>query len=128
MRTSTQPSLIVPPHAHVPYSLTVDRIVPAVLPRTQANDIASCSIRPQRTSAPLCRDPACRPGLGMTKNRQDGVQPGELTGTGEGCAAVIEELARERLGFEQLRPGQLRAVEALVDGRDVLAVLPTGGG
>src|SRR5260370_21197018 len=42
--------------------------------------------------------------------------------------AVIEELARERLGFQQLRPGQLRAVEALADGGDVLAVLPTGGG
>jgi ATP-dependent DNA helicase RecQ len=42
--------------------------------------------------------------------------------------AVIEELARERLGFERLRPGQGRAVEALVGGRDVLAVLPTGGG
>jgi ATP-dependent DNA helicase RecQ len=41
---------------------------------------------------------------------------------------VIEELARERLGFESLRPGQLPAVEALADGRDVLAVLPTGGG
>jgi len=41
---------------------------------------------------------------------------------------VIEELARDRLGFERLRPGQLRAVEALADGRDVLAVLPTGGG
>ena len=41
---------------------------------------------------------------------------------------MIEELARERLGFEQLRPGQLRAAEALVGGRDVLAVLPTGGG
>jgi len=41
---------------------------------------------------------------------------------------VIEELARDRLGFEQLRPGQLRAAEALVGGRDVLAVLPTGGG
>jgi ATP-dependent DNA helicase RecQ len=41
---------------------------------------------------------------------------------------VIEELARERLGFERLRPGQLRAAEALVGGRDVLAVLPTGGG
>jgi len=42
--------------------------------------------------------------------------------------SVIEELARERLGFERLRPGQLRAVEALVADRDVLAVLPTGGG
>jgi ATP-dependent DNA helicase RecQ len=41
---------------------------------------------------------------------------------------VIEELARERLGFERLRPGQLAAVQALADGRDVLAVLPTGGG
>jgi ATP-dependent DNA helicase RecQ len=41
---------------------------------------------------------------------------------------MIEELARDRLGFAQLRPGQLRAVEALADGRDVLAVLPTGGG
>jgi ATP-dependent DNA helicase RecQ len=40
----------------------------------------------------------------------------------------IERLARERLGFERLRPGQLPAVEALVDGRDVLAVLPTGAG
>jgi ATP-dependent DNA helicase RecQ len=41
---------------------------------------------------------------------------------------VIEELARGRLGFARLRPGQLRAVEALAGGRDVLAVLPTGGG
>ena len=41
---------------------------------------------------------------------------------------MIEKLARERLGFEQLRPGQLRAVQALADGRDALAVLPTGGG
>ena len=41
---------------------------------------------------------------------------------------MIEELAREGLGFKQLRPGQLRAVETLVGGRDVLAVLPTGGG
>ena len=40
----------------------------------------------------------------------------------------IEKLARDRLGFERLRPGQLPAVEALVAGRDVLAVLPTGAG
>ena len=40
----------------------------------------------------------------------------------------IADLARERLGFEQLRPGQLRAAAAAVAHRDVLAVLPTGGG
>jgi ATP-dependent DNA helicase RecQ len=41
---------------------------------------------------------------------------------------AIIQLARTRLGFERLRPGQLRAVAAAVAGRDVLAVLPTGGG
>ena len=41
---------------------------------------------------------------------------------------TIEDLARERLGFTRLRPGQLPAVEALTAGRDVLAVLPTGAG
>jgi ATP-dependent DNA helicase RecQ len=40
----------------------------------------------------------------------------------------IEGLARARLGFTGLRPGQRPAVEALVAGRDVLAVLPTGAG
>ena len=40
----------------------------------------------------------------------------------------IEDLARDRLGFDELRPGQLPAAEALAGGRDVLAVLPTGGG
>src|SRR4029077_1804252 len=42
--------------------------------------------------------------------------------------SVIRDLARSRLGFERMRPGQLRAVAAATGGRDVLAVLPTGGG
>jgi ATP-dependent DNA helicase RecQ len=41
---------------------------------------------------------------------------------------AIRELARDRLGFERLRPGQEQAVAAAAAGRDVLAVLPTGGG
>ena len=41
---------------------------------------------------------------------------------------AIHELARERLGFERLRPGQEPAVVAAASGRDLLAVLPTGGG
>ena len=41
---------------------------------------------------------------------------------------AIRELARTSLGFDRLRPGQLRAVVAASGGRDVLAVLPTGGG
>jgi ATP-dependent DNA helicase RecQ len=50
-----------------------------------------------------------------------------VTATTAGAAA-IRRLARERLGFERLRPGQLEAIAAAAAGRDVLAVLPTGGG
>jgi ATP-dependent DNA helicase RecQ len=41
---------------------------------------------------------------------------------------AITRLARERLGFDALRRGQHDAVAAVVEGRDVLAVLPTGAG
>jgi ATP-dependent DNA helicase RecQ len=40
----------------------------------------------------------------------------------------VARLARERLGFPSLRPGQGEAVEAAVAGRDVLAVMATGSG
>lgn len=44
------------------------------------------------------------------------------------AAESIRRLARERLGFERLRPGQLEAIAAVAAGRNVLAVLPTGAG
>ena len=37
-------------------------------------------------------------------------------------------IAEETFGWTQLRPEQLAAMEPLTDGRDVLAVLPTGAG
>jgi ATP-dependent DNA helicase RecQ len=40
----------------------------------------------------------------------------------------IRDLARERLGFEELRPGQAEAVQAVVGGRDTLCVMSTGSG
>lgn len=39
----------------------------------------------------------------------------------------VEEATR-RAGFDDLRPQQRRCVDALLDGRDTLAVIPTGGG
>ena len=42
--------------------------------------------------------------------------------------ADIERVARERFGFRALRPGQAEAIEAVLAGRDTLAVLPTGSG
>jgi ATP-dependent DNA helicase RecQ len=40
----------------------------------------------------------------------------------------IAKLARDRLGLEQLRPGQEEAVRSVTAGRDTLAVMPTGSG
>ena len=41
---------------------------------------------------------------------------------------AVETLVRERFGHEKLRPGQGEALEAIMQGRDTLAVLPTGAG
>src|SRR4051794_35995181 len=43
-------------------------------------------------------------------------------------AARIREITRDVLGFEEFRPGQERAMQAVVGGRDTLAVLPSGAG
>jgi ATP-dependent DNA helicase RecQ len=40
----------------------------------------------------------------------------------------IARVARERLGFETLRPGQEEAIASLLQGRDTLVVQPTGSG
>jgi ATP-dependent DNA helicase RecQ len=40
----------------------------------------------------------------------------------------IRDVARERLGYERLRPGQLEAAQAVLEGRDTLAVMSTGSG
>jgi ATP-dependent DNA helicase RecQ len=40
----------------------------------------------------------------------------------------IRRAARDVLGFERLRPGQLEATESVLSGRDTLAVLSTGSG
>src|SRR4051794_41947700 len=40
----------------------------------------------------------------------------------------IAALAKERLGFASLRPGQREGVEAVTGGRDALCVMSTGSG
>ena len=40
----------------------------------------------------------------------------------------IQEVARESFGWEQLRPGLAEAMEVLLGGGDVLAIMPTGYG
>jgi ATP-dependent DNA helicase RecQ len=40
----------------------------------------------------------------------------------------IAQVARDKLGYATLRPGQKEAVQAILDGHDVLVVQPTGSG
>jgi ATP-dependent DNA helicase RecQ len=44
------------------------------------------------------------------------------------CRDELSRVAEETFGWTQLRPEQLAAMEPLAEGRDVLAVLPTGAG
>lgn len=41
---------------------------------------------------------------------------------------AVRAIVRDKLEFDALRPGQKRALEAVLEGRDTLAVLPTGSG
>ncbi len=40
----------------------------------------------------------------------------------------LDDVLRDRFGLEEFRPGQERVVRALLDGRDVMALMPTGSG
>src|SRR5690606_27315445 len=40
----------------------------------------------------------------------------------------LEQTLRERFGLDQFRPGQHEVIAAVLDRRDVLCVMPTGGG
>jgi ATP-dependent DNA helicase RecQ len=46
----------------------------------------------------------------------------------EELADLVSAVARAALGFDDLRPGQLAAAAGVLQGRDVLAVMPTGAG
>ena len=45
----------------------------------------------------------------------------------DGKAAALERL-RSVFGFDDFRPGQSEIVQSILNGRDVLAIMPTGGG
>lgn len=40
----------------------------------------------------------------------------------------IQKIAHDRLGYDDLRPGQEAAIAAILEGHDTLAVMPTGSG
>src|SRR3954465_1619108 len=46
----------------------------------------------------------------------------------EASAERLRDLARERLGFHELRPGQAESIQSVLAGRDTLCVMSTGSG
>ncbi|MBD2092131.1 RecQ family ATP-dependent DNA helicase [Microcoleus sp. FACHB-1515] len=40
----------------------------------------------------------------------------------------LQKIAQERFGYDGLRPGQIAALQSILDGHDTLAVMPTGSG
>ena len=46
----------------------------------------------------------------------------------DGAEQKIEEVLQNSFGYEALRPGQEAVVQSVMQGRDTLAIMPTGGG
>jgi ATP-dependent DNA helicase RecQ len=55
-------------------------------------------------------------------------RPPSMSLTESPAGADLEETLRDRFGLEQFRPGQREVIENVLQGRDVLCVMPTGGG
>src|SRR5262245_53772644 len=49
-------------------------------------------------------------------------------GQAEATTQDLEQVLHDRFGLEEFRPGQREVIEAVLAGRDVLCVMPTGGG
>ncbi len=49
-------------------------------------------------------------------------------GAGQAATARAREVLKTTFGFADFRPGQEEIVASVMDGRDVLAIMPTGGG
>ncbi len=95
------------------YGLTGDE------PRS-LRDIGSALGNHARARAP---DRVARVGPARPRARDRGAPRG-----GVSDAARIRRAARESFGWEELREGQLEAIEAVLAGRDTLAVMATGHG
>jgi ATP-dependent DNA helicase RecQ len=69
---------------------------------------------------------------GQSRSVPPRIEQPETINPAGGSASVrtrrLREVARDLLGFEEFRPGQERAMQAVLSGRDTLAVLPSGAG
>jgi ATP-dependent DNA helicase RecQ len=74
----------------------------------------------------LARQGATKGAIGACGRARTKIEHGE--GVGMSDLAAAERSLRTTFGFEAFRPGQEEIVTAILEGRDVLAVMPTGSG
>jgi len=48
--------------------------------------------------------------------------------SGMTTTGFAEDVLKKHFGYDEFRPGQSRAIESALAGRDTMVVLPTGGG
>ena len=63
-----------------------------------------------------------------TPARGTGGAGGRLSMSAADSAIDLDRTLHERFGLERFRPGQRGVIESVLQGRDVLCVMPTGGG
>jgi ATP-dependent DNA helicase RecQ len=94
---------------------------PAAVSKTRSRKAAPTTAPPvaarQQSTAQVARTALVPPAV---------VRPGEEGYSPELRALV--EIGRQRMGIKSLRPGQAEALEHILKGHDVLAVMPTGSG
>jgi ATP-dependent DNA helicase RecQ len=82
---------------------------------------------------PICRvSPVVQLGTGVLVPFLPGagrcLLPEEPPLTSRPTAAALRRTAKQAFGWNELRPGQLEAMEAVASGRDTVVVMPTGSG
>ena len=66
--------------------------------------------------------------MATPRRRSSAPRPARKAPSGEDWLARVRGVARDRLGYVELRPAQEEALVSVLQGRDTLAVLPTGSG
>ncbi|MFT5291132.1 MAG: ATP-dependent DNA helicase RecQ [Planctomycetota bacterium] len=88
-------------------------------PWADDEELGDARVHETVASAPLSTSPSAQAPAVV-----DPLVPGDLASTFE----ALEEVVRRTWGIEELRPFQDRAMRAILGNRDLLLVLPTGGG
>ena len=123
---------------HVPQANDEAAVPPAVPVHDAARRIGCRDCRATRHGVPIAAPPTGPQGGPVTPDVDAPARPSApstrtaaprpVRGVSVSTLERLREAARETFDWDTLRPGQREAMEAVVAGRDVLVVMPTGCG